>query len=681
MDKPKLLLVDDESASLSLYSMILKDSGAELISYIAPEPALEYAKENECALLLVDIQMPVMDGFTLVDKIKNTERNRYTPVIFLTAFYQDTKSVNKGYKHGAVDFLFKPVNSNMLRGKVNVFMDLFYQKKALADKTDRLQSELEEHKITQNRLLNKEKQLEMAQELTRIGNWRWDLGQNKFLWDFNMFKLHGISQDATAPQPEEYLSLFVHPDDLDLVKGFYQNKEKRLQSGSYKFEYRIINSHGEVIYLQAISQIVYDETRNYVKALMGTIQDVTVQKETEFELMQNKEQMEIALAAIGSVVYEYDIDSGMFSFSEEIYNVLPLSSPQVSFQQIARHFAIEQWQNLKTSFEYCIDGNSNYCESEFSIAYPQGKKYFVNRGKVIRNSDKATGSKILGAFINVTSLRVAQQQLSKINADLENRIQQEVKKRQKQQALLFQKSKLESLGELAAGIGHEINNPLSIINLSVENALANVNNGRDYDFIKKKLININSNVDKIAGIIDEIKVFSRDKKPEKKVKININNIIKSVTALITVQYSNKNISLEKKLDQNISHISGFTGKFEQVLFNLLSNSRYAVEKKQASTKDPDYKKRIVISTYEDNDYVYMEFWDNGLGIAKENRNKVFDPFFTNKEIDIGTGLGLSVAYGIIKDFGGEINLTSDPGLYTSFLISLPKYAIKEIKSN
>lgn len=671
MDKPKLLLVDDESASLSLYSEVLKDSGAELIFYTAPEKALEFAKENECALLLVDIQMPAMDGFTLVEQIKRTLLNRSTPVIFLTAFFKDHDSVNKGYEHGAVDFLFKPVDANLLRSKVSVFLDLYKQKKVLADKTDRLQNELEEHKATRIRLLDKEKQLEMAQELTRIGNWRWDLIENKFIWDSNMFKLHGLSDNASAPQHDEYLNTFVHPDDVPFIQNFYNAKENLIKENSYKFQYRIINSKGKIIYLQAISIKVYLENRTKPACLMGTVQDITEQKKTEQELLRKKELLSLAVAASDLIVYEYDINTGMFTFSEEIVKIMPLSSSSLSFDQIARYFKIEQWQKLKESFELCINGRKIICDTEFSLDTSQGKQYFINRGKVVRQ-DNSKKYKILGAFINVTSLRVAQQQLSQINADLENRIQQELQKQQKQQTLLFQKSKLESLGELAAGIGHEINHPLSIIHMSVDNVLANVNNTGNFKFVKKKLSSIQDNIYKIADIIDQIHVFSREKKPEEKIKININEIIDNVTSLIQIQYINHNISLEKKLDENLPAVLGIKGKFEQVLFNLLSNARYAVEKRKALSSDSDYNKRIVITTFEKNDYIYMEFWDNGCGIEKEIMDKVFDPFFTTKEFGVGTGLGLSMVYGTIKEFHGQIKLESEPGKFTRFLIKFPK---------
>lgn len=134
---PKILVVDDINTNLILVEKSLSGIGAEILTSKRPNNALELAKRHEFALLILDVQMPQMIGFELADRIRNTEKNKFTPIIFLTGIFSDNESIFKGYRSGAVDYITLPFNRKILYSKVKVFLDLYSQKQELAEKSER----------------------------------------------------------------------------------------------------------------------------------------------------------------------------------------------------------------------------------------------------------------------------------------------------------------------------------------------------------------------------------------------------------------------------------------------------------------------------------------------------------------------------------------------------------------
>jgi len=180
------------------------------------------------------------------------------------------------------------------------------------------------------------------------------------------------------------------------------------------------------------------------------------------------------------------------------------------------------------------------------------------------------------------------------------------------------------------------------------------------------------NVDRIKKIIDHTRTFSRSHKPASFERVNLNDVINSALVMVDAQYRNHNVTLEVELDPNIELIIADKFKLEQVVLNLLSNAKYAVDEKESEGNDRNYHKTIRIRTYQDDMNVYIQAYDNGIGIKKKDIEKIFDPFYTTKKVDKGTGLGLSISYGFIKDILGDITVESDEGEFTQFEVKIPK---------
>jgi two-component system, NtrC family, sensor kinase len=272
----------------------------------------------------------------------------------------------------------------------------------------------------------------------------------------------------------------------------------------------------------------------------------------------------------------------------------------------------------------------------------------------------------------VQKRREAEQRIVEINKDLEKRMIQEIKKQEKQQQLLSQKSKLESLGTLAAGIAHEINQPLGGISMGLDNILLKVSD-KNYTepYLKEKISTLFDNVDRIKRIIDHIRIFSRTQKPNALERVDVNEVIASALLMVQTQYQTHNVNFDIQLTKDQSVIIGDKFKLEQVVLNLLSNAKHAMDEKEKQNIE-GYQKHIVIRSWLSDQNVCFSVWDNGIGIHPDILEKIYDPFFTTKSEEKGTGLGLSITYGFIKDILGEIKVESDLGDFSLFEIYIPK---------
>ena len=239
-----------------------------------------------------------------------------------------------------------------------------------------------------------------------------------------------------------------------------------------------------------------------------------------------------------------------------------------------------------------------------------------------------------------------------------------VKEKEDMQKQIFQASKLASIGELAAGVGHEINNPLAIVSGNtalLENNLKKMNIGEES--LQLALDSQKLAIERIVNIVNGLRTYAKiDDETEELLEIN--SRIENVLLLIKIIYEKENIDLEKRLtrDRPLT-FKGNLGKFQQVITNLLSNAKDATEGQK--------ERKILLETTLNDGRVILKLTDNGCGIDKALLPKIFDSFFSTKEIGKGTGLGLGIVKNIVENDGGTIDVESEVGLGTTFIISWP----------
>jgi len=249
--------------------------------------------------------------------------------------------------------------------------------------------------------------------------------------------------------------------------------------------------------------------------------------------------------------------------------------------------------------------------------------------------------------------------LRETTAEMQRR-EQELRDKQEQ---LVQAGKLATLGELTTGVAHELNNPLNNIGLFVGNAIDLIELGAtDRGQIVRELRRTTQQVHKATEIISHLRTFGRAA-PVSREPISLRQVIESALSLMQEQLRLREIKVMVDLGSEDPVVVGNPIQLEQVFINLLTNARDAVA-------DSPHK-AIRISGSVGSASVEIAFADTGKGIPAGLERRIFDPFFTTKQVGKGTGLGLSITYGIVKEHGGTISVSSPPGEGATFLIHLP----------
>jgi histidine kinase len=237
---------------------------------------------------------------------------------------------------------------------------------------------------------------------------------------------------------------------------------------------------------------------------------------------------------------------------------------------------------------------------------------------------------------------------------------------------LIQASKMATLGEMATGIAHELNQPLSVIKTASSFIMRKVRKGERIkdDIMVTMAEEIDSHVDRASKIINHLREFGR-KSEVMREEVDVNVTLRRSLEIFSQQLKLREIQVIEDLQEAIPPVLADANRLEQVLINLLLNARDAIEEKQEKHGRRDMERKICLRSYSVSGKVVIEVRDTGMGIPANVREKIFEPFFTTKKVGKGTGLGLSISYGIIQDYDGKIRVETEENEGTAFIIELP----------
>jgi signal transduction histidine kinase len=274
----------------------------------------------------------------------------------------------------------------------------------------------------------------------------------------------------------------------------------------------------------------------------------------------------------------------------------------------------------------------------------------------------------------ISSLATEFNQMCERLEDLYGRLVKEQQDRLSLERNLRQSDKLASVGQLAAGLAHEIGTPLNIIGGRAEFLLRRPRSSQE---LRENLQIIRSQIDRIAGIVRQLLEFSRRREPAFR-EVNLAVLLDKVVGLLEHKIEDKRIRVKIAVPVTLPTIQADPNQIEQVFLNLFWNSLHALRPGGTITiRATHVNERERNGSGGAEDGICIHFEDDGDGIPPEHLSQVFDPFFTTKDVGEGTGLGLSVSYGIIKDHGGEIRVESTLGEFTRFTIFLPGHRRKD----
>jgi histidine kinase len=237
---------------------------------------------------------------------------------------------------------------------------------------------------------------------------------------------------------------------------------------------------------------------------------------------------------------------------------------------------------------------------------------------------------------------------------------------------LIQSSKMTTLGEMATGIAHELNQPLAVIKTASSFLIKKVNKQEKIkdEILKTLAEEIESYVDRAAKVINHMREFGRKSEVDKE-SVQINEVLNNALVLFSQQLKLKGIQVLKDLEYDLPLVLADANRLEQVFINLLINARDAIEEKDQLQGYDGEPRQIMLKTKSGAGMVTIEVKDTGTGIPPSILDKIFEPFFTTKKVGKGTGIGLSISYSIVQDYHGTIRVDSREGEGAAFVIRFP----------
>ncbi|WP_412462803.1 ATP-binding protein [Halobacteriovorax sp. RT-2-6] len=360
----------------------------------------------------------------------------------------------------------------------------------------------------------------------------------------------------------------------------------------------------------------------------------------------------------------------LFSTHEDLKNgsedkgIAPAFSPNIKQQY-------KDLDPILSSIDRNINCIVNLCENQKKSLEEIVKDtdlFLKNMNKIVFESADYSKTKILNLskielllFSLIILLLIYE--FFKILIPIKRKLVSQLKELQQKDQVITHSSKLAAIGELAAGVGHEINGPLTIIKgylarLKKENFKSNEHE----DYIVKSLEKIESSATQIENIVKGLRNFSR-KDGQGLVLFDLSAVLNDCILMIEEIYEHYGISVSFENSLGELQVKGSPGKIQQVVMNLLTNARDALEQSEV--------KQIKVTLTSCDDKAVIEVSDSGAGISEENKRKIFEPYFTTKEYGKGSGLGLSLSHNFIKEHGGSITIDSNSGGGTTFRIEIP----------
>jgi signal transduction histidine kinase/DNA-binding response OmpR family regulator len=673
-----ILVVDDNPDERNLLAELLTQSGFNVVSAENGKQALEILNsQKDIAIIISDILMPVMDGFKFCYEVKSNPNFRTIPFIFYTGSYISEEDKNFGLKLGADDFIIKPVKFEILLNRINDIIkkgkirkiqtevkldDVTY----IAEYNARLVSKLEDKLIELNKAY---------EELKAINYILSQLNYSKNIQ--NLFKQ--ISETILKLFDADAVNFFLYNEatnSLNLYHSFAKVGEKNIfenypvlkigddfateiidqklmirhiASGSTKIRNKIFEEGfkifvevelrvrdkfiGSIELAYKVDEIPFNEKK---LALLDTLSKQIAMVVDNFllisELKNSEEKYKtfVHLTPAGLIVLDEKLN---IIFASQIANkIFDCEIEGKNFKELINS------PNLSET-------SLNYIDQTFEANY-NDKVFLIS---MTRRLDDIKFGKHVAVINDITKLKRIQEEKKQIELKLWNEY------------------KLASIGRLAGGIAHNLRNPLTILNLGLQVLKRKGIEPEQIDRLLKQ-------VERINQIIENLSLKTKEEVEKQKKRFDLNELIKR--ELETLEFDpfykhqvEKNIQLYAKPIV----IEAVYSDFSNAISHILRNAVDAMLNSE--------KKILGVKTWEDEDKIYIEISDTGVGIPDEIKDKIFEPFFTTKTMGnpnepIGIGLGLTITYNNLKIYGAEFEIDSKVGEGTNFKVIIPKRTVK-----
>lgn len=425
----------------------------------------------------------------------------------------------------------------------------------------------------------------------------------------------------------------IAPEDLE--KAFERMKEVAEGKQVRPEEYHFIKKDGSRILIEISASILMEANGN-PKGFVAMARDTTERKRMEDALRESEEKYRLYFENASDVIYSIDPEGKILSMSPAVERVLGYRAEELIGKNIFD-------SNLQTarSLELAISNLNRVFAGERGL--PTEGEFIAKDGTV--KLGEVSGAPVFSSDGKVMAVVC---------------VGRDVTERKQMEEQLRLAGRLAAVGELAAGVAHELNNPIAAIQGFAQFLTAR----KDLDQnLRKDLDTIYRESQRAAKITQNLLSFARRHEPEKHF-ISINEAIEKTLELQANPMKVNNIELVVEFAPNLPKTMADFHQMQQVFINILNNAEQAMV--QAHMKG-----KLIVKTQKVGSMIQISFTDNGPGISEENIKRIFDPFFTTKEVGKGTGLGLSICYGLVEAHGGRIYARSKLGQGATFVVEIP----------
>ncbi|MBC1223808.1 response regulator, partial [Nostoc sp. UCD120] len=641
---------DDAPINLEILFKLLEFYGLKVLVSEDGMNAIEIAENALPDLILLDVLMPGIDGFETCKLLKKNPATQDIPVIFLTAITDKIDQI-KGLNLGAVDYITKPLEHKEVLARVNIHLRLRNLTKKLTEQNKRLEIEIFERQRVEEELRCYSAALNewnnRYQALIQASGqilYDWYLDTNDIKYDGNIEQILGYSMPEMLGGLKRWLEL-VHPDDRKL----FNEEINRVLSAKERFhlEFRVARKDGTYITVENNGYIFLDSTGK-VARMAGFVIDITEQQAVLRE-RQNAEQKIREQAAwlditTDAIIVQDLVNKIQFwnKGAEHLYGWMAEEALSKNANQFL--YWKQSFGQLKNIQKTLVEHGS--WQGELYQVTKQGQEIIVASRWTLVNDNEGQAKSVLI-----------------VNSDITEKKQLE--------AQFLRAQRMESLGTLASGIAHDLNNALTPMLMTVQLLEAQLPDEKSQYW----LTIMETNVKRAADLVKQVLWFSRGSVGNFKT-LQVRYLISEIENIIKQTFSR---AIEIRIDvseKNLWNIFGDATQLHQVLTNLCINACDAMPNGgilKISAKnfwvDTHYAKMNIDAKV--GSYVMISVCDTGIGIKREIVDRIFEPFFTTKEVGKGAGLGLSTVLGIIKSHYGFVNVVTDVGKGTELQVCLP----------
>jgi two-component system sensor histidine kinase/response regulator len=651
-----------------------RDLNFEFHSAFQGEQGYELVKDsiekgNPYSVAIVDMRMPPgWDGLQTIQKIREVDPNIE---IIICSAYSDyswreiAENLGVNSKHLFLSKPFEAIEMKQMvvnlaeKWNLNVENRKYIEElRAAHDTTEKYIRSIEEHKLDlQNKVNEKTNELSRqnsdilkivdqlnltseklndAQKIANIGSWELDPSTNELTWSQEHFRIFELEDSHNSKELYQIHRKRIHPDDLPSIDRAIA---QTINTGtSFSLECRIVFALDRIKFVLILGKM-NSITLGAMPTLIGTTQDISARKIYENKLQENEKILRFALEGAGDGVWQWHIPSGKIHYSKRWKEMLGYAEDEIgdTLDEWMKRIKAEDLEAVKANLQAHQDGKSVY-HNEHRIECKDGNfKWILGRGMVVDRSPEGLPILMVGTHADITRMKIAEAQL-------------------------LQSTKRASLGDMSAGIAHEICNPLAVIS-AVTKILPKFSDSAEN--LAKKITIIDNAVTRITEIVNGLRKYSYHQIEMEFKAHSLSSMVNDAIVHSGVKSIQSDIRFILEIEADLS-IDCDEVEIELAIMNLIKNSIEAVSKCQ------DKWVKIEVRDDSDRDYALLQIVDSGPGISEQNREKIFDPFFTTKHINEGIGLGLSTVKGILDKHKATIKLVT-PHSNTCFELRFRKH--------